>query len=107
MKHNKRLFLSILIIALSTACNRQAPENNLAEVTITNLKCEYLINPLGIDKPKPRLSWRLESDQRGQKQSAYHVLVASSLDKLDKDVGDLWDSGNVESDQSLNVVYKY
>jgi alpha-L-rhamnosidase len=107
MKHNKRLFLSILIIALSTACNRQAPENNLAEVAITNLKCDYLINPLGIDKPNPRLSWKLESDQRGQKQSAYQVIVASSRDKLDKDVGDLWDSGSIESDQSLNVVYKY
>jgi len=106
MKYCKTFLLSAFIIFLSTACNRQAPENNLAEVKVTNLKCEYLENPLGIDEPNPRLSWTLESDENGQKQTAYHILVASSLDKLDRDVGDLWDSGSVESEQSLNVIYK-
>jgi alpha-L-rhamnosidase len=64
------------------------------------------VSPLGIDEGKPRLSWRFESRTRGQKQSEYHVLVASSHDKLDKEVGDLWDTGKVKSDQSIHVVYK-
>jgi len=71
-----------------------------------DLRCEYLVDPLGIDSKNPRLSWKLESDQRGQRQMAYQVLVASSHAKLDKNIGDLWDSGKVESDQSLNVVYR-
>lgn len=70
MRSRKIFFLSILVIALGTACNRQTQDNKLAEVTVANLKCEYLVNPLGIDEPKPRLSWTLESDQRGQKQIA-------------------------------------
>ena len=70
-----------------------------------DLRCEYLTDPLGIDVAKPRLSWIVKSDQRGQKQTAYQVLVASSREKLDKNQGDLWDSGKVQSDQSLNVVY--
>lgn len=76
-----------------------------SSVTITNQKCEYLENPLGIDVLNPRLTWELISDQRGQKQTAYRVLVASSREKLNKNVGDLWDTGKVKSDQSLNVVY--
>lgn len=72
---------------------------------LDDLRCEYLVNPLGVDVAKPRLSWKLESNQRGQKQAAYCVLVASSRDKLDKNTGDLWDTGKVKSNQSLNVIY--
>ena len=52
-------------------------------------------NPLGIDVAKPRLSWVMESDQRNERQTAYRVLVALLGEKLAKDEGDLWDSGQV------------
>jgi alpha-L-rhamnosidase len=74
--------------------------------TVENLRCEYLVNPIGIDVTKPRLSWILESDQRSCMQNAYHVLVASSVEMLERNKGDLWNSGKVESDQSNQVVYK-
>ena len=61
------------------------------KVDVTNLTCEYLTNPLGIDAKEPQLSWQLASDQRGQKQTAYRLLVASSEEKLSKGEGDLWD----------------
>jgi len=51
------------------------------------------------------LSWKLISSQRGQKQTAYSLLVASSRDKLDRGVGDLWDTGKVKSDQSRHIEY--
>jgi len=76
-----------------------------ATVSVANLTCEYLTNPIGTDATKPQLSWQLESDQRGQKQSAYRILVASSRDKLDRDIGDLWDSGNITDEQSQNIIY--
>jgi len=68
-------------------------------------RCEYRVNPLGIDAPQPRLSWILESDQRGQGQTAYRILVANTTEKLQADDGDLWDSGKVSSGQSLHVPY--
>jgi alpha-L-rhamnosidase len=43
-------------------------------------------------------------DERGQRQTAYQILVASSRENLDKDIGDLWDTGKVNSDETL-VVY--
>ncbi|MHC4560876.1 MAG: glycoside hydrolase family 78 protein, partial [Planctomycetota bacterium] len=75
-------------------------------ITAKELRCEYCINPLGIDVVKPRLGWILQSSERGQQQTAYQVLVASSEEKLKADEGDLWDSGKVESNQSIHVVYK-
>ena len=77
---------------------------------VTDLRCEYRTDPLGIDAEKPRLSWVIEdrnqrTEVRGQKQTAYQVLVASSEELLKKDKGDLWDSGKVASDQSIQIEY--
>jgi alpha-L-rhamnosidase len=74
-------------------------------VRVQRLRCEYQDQPLGIDHPAPRLSWTLESFVRGQKQTAYRVLVARSIQILQADRGDLWDSGKVESNQSVNIMY--
>jgi alpha-L-rhamnosidase len=73
--------------------------------SVVGLRCEYAHDPLGIDVARPRLSWRLESPRRGERQAAYQVLVATGVEALAKDRGDLWDSGRVASDQSLNVEY--
>ena len=72
-----------------------APIERRMAVTPVGLKCEYTVNPLGIDTLKPRLSWTLESARRGQKQTAYQIIVA-----------DKWDSGKVTSSKSVHVVYR-
>jgi alpha-L-rhamnosidase len=77
----------------------------LAGMTTGNLRCEYLTNPVGIDVMQPRLSWWLESDRRGEKQTAYQILVASSAKELAADRGDLWDSGKVVGDATSQVAY--
>src|SRR5437660_3615862 len=71
----------------------------------THLRTEYLDNPIGIGETSPRLSWWCESEKRGDMQSAYQVLVASSPSLLARDQGDLWDSGVQKTDQSIQVVY--
>ena len=76
-----------------------------AAVQPAALRCEYRVNPLGIDVARPRLSWIIESAERGQRQTAYRVLVATSAERLAADEGDLWDSGRVASDQTIHVVY--
>ncbi|MHC4295774.1 MAG: family 78 glycoside hydrolase catalytic domain [Planctomycetota bacterium] len=80
-------------------------DDTLESICPDRLRCEYQDQPLGIDHPAPRLSWTLESAVRGQKQTAYRVLVAGSLKALRAGRGDLWDSGKVESSQSVNIVY--
>lgn len=61
--------------------------------------------PLGVDDPHPEFSWQLRSNVRDQKQTAYRVIVATSKVKAEAGQGDMWDSGRVSSDCSLNVKY--
>ena len=73
------------------------------------LTAEYLDNPVGIDTLTPRLSWKLSPknpDAKGLAQAAYQIRVATVPGKLaDEGAADLWDSGRVASDRSLNVIY--
>ena len=63
--------------------------------SIRDLRCERLKNPLGIDATKPGFSWIIESGRRGEIQTAYQILAASSPGALARDRGELWDSGKV------------
>ncbi|TWT86023.1 Bacterial alpha-L-rhamnosidase [Posidoniimonas polymericola] len=72
---------------------------------VDRVTCEYAENPLGVDVPAPRLTWKLESDQRNQRQTAYEVLVASSRALLNQNQGDLWSSGKVASDETVLIPY--
>ena len=56
--------------------------------------------------PHPRFSWKLESQERGEYQTAFQILVASSMESLEEDFGDKWDSGRFESDRSVNIAYE-
>ncbi len=92
-------------LLLGWLCMAQAAAQAGASLTVDRLRCEYLVNPLGIDVCKPRLSWIVASEQRGQKQTAYQFLVASSRGLLDAEKGDLWDTGKVISDESVLIPY--
>lgn len=79
-----------------------------AESTISpaSPRCEDLSDPQGVDRKSPRLSWRIDSDRRDQRQTAYRILVASTEAILAEDRGDLWDSGKVASDETLGIAYQ-
>lgn len=76
-----------------------------SSLSVTGLRCEYRINPIGIDSPQPRLSWIIESDERGILQSGYEILVASSAELLKEGQGDLWDSDRIGSGESIQIPY--
>src|SRR6188768_3107074 len=76
-----------------------------AQVSVSNLRCEMLVNPLGIDVKEPRFSWQLSSDQRNVQQTGYQIIVSSSKEKLQKDDGDIWNSGKQNSSQSIHLNY--
>lgn len=73
------------------------------------LRCEFIVNPLGIDVEEPRLSWTFEatdSAARNLRQTAYEIQVASSREKLASGSADIWDSGKIRSDQTIEVTYR-
>lgn len=92
--------LLTLCLALSLNC---LPVVRAASVG--GLQCESLRNPEGIDVAKPRLTWVMESRQRGARQTAWQVVAASSRRLLDAGQADLWDSGQVMSSYSVDVPY--
>ena len=79
--------------------------STVSALSPTELTCEYATDPIGIDCASPRFGWVLEAERRGQMQTAYRILVASSAHVLAAGEGDRWDSGRVASDRSVNVPY--
>ena len=77
----------------------------MSKPTLHSLRCEYQTNPIGIDIPRPRLSWQLSSERRGLQQTAYRILVADSQETLDQNLGNIWDSKRVASSASTNVEF--
>ena len=107
MKRNWRITsIGWAVLAAGLAAGSVSAQAAAAGLTVTDLRCEYRTNPVGLDVPAPRLSWKLVGDGRGQSQSAYRVVAAADgVDPAEEDAELLWDSGRVQSAQSLNVVY--
>ena len=74
-------------------------------IQVTSLYCDHAVNPSAVDHRKPALSWILRSARRGTRQSAYRILVGRDPSSLRRGIGDLWDSGRIESENSTDVVY--
>ncbi len=73
---------------------------------ITNLRTEYKINPVGIDVQQPRLTWEITSARRNVMQTSYHIRVAATIEDLKSGNNLLWNTGKVNSGQSIHVPYK-
>ena len=97
--------LVFCLASLMMACTSDSSLNKGPLVPV-QLSCEYLRNPSVVDVAQPRLSWinQAGKGERGQKQTAWQVRVASSRKQLDQ--ADLWDSGKQLSSQSTRVKYQ-
>lgn len=93
------------ITHLATLLALTAGSAQLLAADATELRCEYLKEPLGLHETQPRLSWIVTASRRAEHQTGYRILAASTPDKLAKNEGDLWDSGRVDSDETTQIVY--
>ena len=89
-------FLFCLLLALQCC----------AQLKISSALCENKINPFGVNLSKIHFSWQAENIKRGFFQSAYQIVIASSEKKLLQDEIDVYNSGKVEKNESINVLYK-
>lgn len=95
-----------LFFALVFEATTCSSANTYSSIVVTDLKTEHLTNPLGIQSSRPRFRWILNSPERAKLQTAYQILASTSLEKLESNVGDYWDSGKVVSDESVEVLYR-
>lgn len=98
-----RLAALVLLVAAGCGPVEVLVEPDGGDLRPTRLRVEGVEDPLGVDADVPRLSWALASDARGARQSAYEVHVATGPDRLA--APDVWDSGRVESDETLWIDY--
>jgi alpha-L-rhamnosidase len=93
---------TVASVVFSAACFSSARAAGLRPIA---LRCDYAINPLGVDSSQPRLFWQFGGTSRGARQTAYQILVASSEKNLSSDRGDLWDSGKIVSSETTQIHY--
>ena len=92
------------LVLLGLALSATESPGSAAAAEVAALRTEQVVNPLGIEDPSPNLDWELRSTRRGERQSAYRVQVAESVSSLSTGAY-LWDSGRVDSAQSIGVPY--
>ena len=92
--------LSLIIFAVA-ACHQPSPKPEAID-----LKCEYLTNPIGISVTSPRLSWKIKKGENGAAQTTYRIMAATNEELLQGEKSDLWDSGKILSDSSIQITYK-
>jgi alpha-L-rhamnosidase len=103
------LGLIVLMLLGGATLLTRAAAPQAGAIQAVDLRCDYFVDPVGIDDVNPRLSWKLTTldvNRRGLSQSAYQVLVASERSLLAQNRGDLWDSAQVASDRSIHVPYQ-
>jgi hypothetical protein len=94
----QRLFCHIFFCLLALQCSSQ-------QLSVAGLRCESRVDPLGVDRSKPRLSWELKTIRRNELQTAYRILVADDSLLINKGTGNIWDSKKISSDASIQVEY--
>ena len=105
-KINIICFLLGVIFVLNTVFfSPDVMASNSSDVLIKNLSVDYANNPLGNDNIAPVFGWNLQSDVRGQLQTAYRIGVSHSKEDLQAEIYDVWDSGKVISSESVNIKY--
>ncbi|MBQ7350469.1 MAG: family 78 glycoside hydrolase catalytic domain [Bacteroides sp.] len=95
----KKILYLFFLTAVFAACQ------DSSVLKVEDLKCEMLEAPLAIDNTSPHFSWKMRSKQNGATATAYQILVATTLDKLNEEEADLWNTGKVADAASVGIAY--
>ncbi|MEO6230534.1 MAG: family 78 glycoside hydrolase catalytic domain [Ferruginibacter sp.] len=94
---NKLSFLILVVLVSATGFAQR--------LVVNNLQCEHKSNPVVINNTKPVFSWQIQSSHRGVVQTGYRVLIADKASLLKNNIGNIWDSKKVDSDNSTQVLF--
>ena len=99
-----RALFTVLFFALFITTSDGKPKGNPPSAP-TGLLTDGMTNPQTLDRGTLLLSWIMNDSYRGGMQTAYQILVASSVAKIEANVGDIWDSGKIISGNSSSVPF--
>ncbi|MFB6343763.1 glycoside hydrolase family 78 protein [Saccharicrinis sp. FJH62] len=97
----KQVIIVIASLFLFLACNSHDSGLNIVKTA-----CNHFEQPLGVETVHPEFSWVVQSATSNNLQKSYHILVSDDEALLDKDSSNVWNSGRVESVNSINVRYE-
>jgi len=97
----KNIKITLFLLVIVIACNSNNPG-----LSIQNIQVEMRSNPLGLDVQQPRLSWQIAATMNNVQQTAYQIMVAESPENIKKENELIWNSGKVESSNSVLISYK-
>jgi hypothetical protein len=103
--HFMKFLLASLALTSASILAAESDTPPASPVKVVDLRCEFQTNPVAVNTPLPRFSWRIETAERGVMQTAYQILVASTPDLLAGDKGDLWDSGVLNERRSQFIEF--
>ncbi len=86
----------VALALVLASCSTQSDKFNAV-----NLRCEYLVNPIGIDASNPRFTWCMEDKRMGAEQTTYEVFVGTDSSGISAGRADKWDSGEIRSGSNL------
>ena len=95
----KRIALLLIFLAIFASCGK-------IDIHIVHPNVEQQFHPQALATNQPRFSWNYETDAQNVVQTSYRIIVASTLENVQKNMGDLWDSQVVNSSQMLYVPYE-
>lgn len=84
--------MAIMILSLLYSCSE-----NRETFSAMNLRCEYMVNPIGIDAENPRLTWQMNDKRQGAKQISYQIFIHTDSALAAKGTGNYWNSGKIRS----------
>jgi hypothetical protein len=99
LKNITKQAVSLSIILLTLGCFQKS------HLSVTDLKCENLKEPFGINTLHPRFSWKNSSETEGAKQTAFQIVIASDMNKLSEERADFWNPGKTLSSESIFIEY--
>jgi len=107
MKKLHRISFYAIAILFFSIFQANGINSTIEKSTIpVNLKCDYLVNPIGIGNLNPNLSWQTNATENNWLQSAYQIIVSTRPDLLTEEKCNVWNSGKIESSESVSIPYK-
>jgi alpha-L-rhamnosidase len=94
---NKNSLKLLTVFFLFVSCNY----NSSTKYQPFDLKCEYRVNPIGIDITHPRLNWKLKDNRQDAMQTSYEIVVGTNPEDVARGKGDMWQSGKIVDDAML------
>ncbi|WP_248722449.1 alpha-L-rhamnosidase [Seonamhaeicola sp. ML3] len=99
----RHIYLALLFVIIVSCNEKHESESTLV---FNKVMVDSKVNPQTIESETPVFSWVVNAEGFNKTQTAYHILVASSEEKLNENDADIWNSGEVKSNQSAHVKFE-